>query len=323
MGSDDVKLKYAGDSLDSYANIFDNAKTEVSEADQNRLVQALKALGEGDVEAAVDVDKVLRYFVVHNFVVNGDSYTGSMVHNYYLYEEDGLLSMIPWDYNLAFGTFQGNSAVSAVNDPIDTPLSVTGSGDRPMADWIASGGEYTALYHQYFARFLETVDPAAIIDEAYALIAPYMERDPSKFCTQEAFEAGVEALKAFCALRAESVSGQLAGTVPSTNEGQAADSSALVDASGLALSAMGTMSQGGGRPPQGGAAPDSDRNSAFPGWRGGRSEAGFSGEDGDRPPEQDGGVPYGGAGGSGWVAISALALLGGVLLARRYKRFGK
>lgn len=338
MGSDDVKLKYAGDSLDSYANIFDNAKTEVSEADQNRLVQALKALGEGDVEAAVDVDKVLRYFVVHNFVVNGDSYTGSMVHNYYLYEEDGLLSMIPWDYNLAFGTFQGNSAVSAVNDPIDTPLSVTGSGDRPMADWIASGGEYTALYHQYFARFLETVDPAAIIDEAYALIAPYMERDRSKFCTQEAFEAGVEALKAFCALRAESVSGQLAGTVPSTNEGQAADSSALVDASGLALSAMGTMSQGGGpaeggfpggeardggRPPQGGAAPDSDRNSAFPGWRGGRSEAGFSGEDGDRPPEQDGGVPYGGAGGSGWVAISALALLGGVLLARRYKRFGK
>ena len=92
-------------SLDSYANIFDSAKTEVSEADQNRLVQALKALGEGDVEAAVDVDKVLRYFVVHNFVVNGDSYTGSMVHNYYLYEEDGLLSMIPWDYNLAFGTF--------------------------------------------------------------------------------------------------------------------------------------------------------------------------------------------------------------------------
>ena len=302
MGSDDVKLKYAGDSLDSYANIFDNAKTEVSEADQNRLVQALKALGEGDVEAAVDVDKVLRYFVVHNFVVNGDSYTGSMVHNYYLYEEDGLLSMIPWDYNLALGTFQGNSAVSAVNDPIDTPLSVTGSGDRPMADWIASGGEYTALYHQYFARFLEMVDPAAIIDEAYALIAPYVERDPSKFCTQEAFEAGVEALKAFCALRAESVSGQLAGTVPSTNEGQAADSSALVDASGLALSAMGTMSQGGG-PAEGG----------FPG-----GEA----RDGGRPP-QDGGVPYGVAGGSGWVAISALALLGGVLLARRYKRFGK
>ena len=48
----------------------------------------------------MDVDEVIRYFVVHNFVCNFDSYTGSMIHNYYLYEEDGQLSMIPWDYNL-------------------------------------------------------------------------------------------------------------------------------------------------------------------------------------------------------------------------------
>ena len=59
----------------------------------------------------VNVEEVLRYFVVHNFVVNGDSYTGSIIHNYYLYEEDGQLSMIPWDYNLAFGTFQGGDCL--------------------------------------------------------------------------------------------------------------------------------------------------------------------------------------------------------------------
>ena len=34
---------------------------------------------------------MIRYFVVHNFVCNFDSYTGSMIHNYYLYEEDGQL----------------------------------------------------------------------------------------------------------------------------------------------------------------------------------------------------------------------------------------
>lgn len=32
-----------------------------------------------------------------------------MIHNYYLYEEDGQLSMIPWDYNLAFGGFSAGS----------------------------------------------------------------------------------------------------------------------------------------------------------------------------------------------------------------------
>ena len=39
----------------------------------------------------------------------------------------GLLSMLPWDYNLAFGGFHGNNATSSVNDPIDDVLS-----DRPM-----------------------------------------------------------------------------------------------------------------------------------------------------------------------------------------------
>ena len=130
MGSGDVKLQYSDDDPDSYPNIFGSAKTDVSGADQTRLIRALKALDEGDA-SALDMDQVLRYFVVHNFVVNGDSYTGMMVHNYYLYEEDGLLSMLPWDYNLAFGTFQGNDAGGAVNDPIDSPLSATGDGDRP------------------------------------------------------------------------------------------------------------------------------------------------------------------------------------------------
>ncbi len=104
MGSSDVKLQYIDDDPDSYANIFDSAKTDVTDAGQKRLIASLKALGGGgDMTGVVDVEQVIRYFVVHGFVCNGDSYTGSMVHNYYLYEEDGIMSMIPWDYNLAFG----------------------------------------------------------------------------------------------------------------------------------------------------------------------------------------------------------------------------
>ena len=115
--------------------------------------------------------------------------------------------MVPWDYNLAFGTFQGNDASGAVNDPIDSPLSVTGNGDRPMADWILASEEHTQLYHQYFQQFLDSADWAAFIEEAYSLIAPYVERDPTKFCSYEEFEVGVEVLKTFCKLRTQSVSG--------------------------------------------------------------------------------------------------------------------
>lgn len=242
MGSSDVMLQYIDDDPDSYSNIFDSAKTDITTADQARLIASLQALSNGtDIGSVVDVEQVIRYFVVHNFVVNADSYTGSMIHNYYLYEEDGQLSMIPWDYNLAFGTFQGNDAASAVNDPIDSPLSVTGDGSRPIIDWIFSDEEYTALYHQYFAEFLETADFAALIDEAEALIAPYVAQDPTAFYSYEEFEAGAAALREFCLLREESVLGQLDGTIPSTAEGQSADRSTLVDASQLNLSAMGSM----------------------------------------------------------------------------------
>ena len=244
--SDDVKLKYIDDDPDSYPNLFDSAKTAVTAGDKARLIQSLKALSGGDAQEAVDLDQVLRYFVVHNYVVNGDSYTGSMVHNYYLYEKDGLLSLIPWDYNLAFGTFQGGDSSGAVNDPIDSPLSVSGDGDRPMADWIFASPEYTDLYHQYFEDFLRTADPAGILAETRALIAPYVERDPTKFCTLEEFQAGVSALETFCALRTESVSGQLSGAIPATDQGQAGDPNSLVDASSLTLSDLGTMGMGGG-----------------------------------------------------------------------------
>lgn len=151
-GSDDVLLKYIDDNTESYSNIFDQAKTDITDADKTRLIQALKNLSDGeDLEDTVDIDAVIRYFVVHNFVLNFDSYTGSMIHNYYLYEDDGQMQMIPWDYNLAFGGFQSmEDATSLVNYPIDSPVSGGSTSDRPMIAWIFENEAYTELYHQYF-----------------------------------------------------------------------------------------------------------------------------------------------------------------------------
>lgn len=242
MGSSDVKLQYIDDDPDSYSNIFDNAKTDIDNTDKSRLIQSLKALSElSNLEEIVNIDEVIRYFVVHNFVCNGDSYTGSIIHNYYLYEDNGQLSMIPWDYNLAFGTFQSKDANSMVNSPIDTPVSGGTTDDRPMVDWIFSNQEYEELYHQSFAKFLEDTDFLGLIDTTYELISPYVEKDPSKFYSYEEFEIGVSVLKEFCLLRKESVEGQLAGIIPSDNKGQSADNSSLVDASHITLSDMGSM----------------------------------------------------------------------------------
>ena len=276
MGSNDVRLQYIDDDPESYSNIFNNAKTVASAADKNRLIASLKQLSSYEnLEEVVDIDEVIRYFVVHDFVCNGDSYTGGMVHNYYLYEDDGKLSMIPWDYNLAFGTFQASSdATSTVNAPIDTPVSDGNVDNRPMVGWIFSSEEYTDLYHELYAAFLEEVDLQELIDETVELIEPYVKKDPSAFYSYDEFQSGVSALKSFCELRSESVSGQLDGSIPSTKDGQAADSSALIDGSDLKISDMGSMGGKGGR----GAGPGAGPGQGFPGkGESGQSRSGQGG----------------------------------------------
>lgn len=265
MSSDDVLLKYIDDSYDSYLRIFDNAKTNITDADKDRLIASLKQLSANEnIEKVVDVDDVIRYFVVHNFVCNFDSYTGSIVHNYYLYEKDGMLSMLPWDYNLAFGGFQSQTdATGLVNYPIDTPVSGLSVEERPMLAWIFADETYTEQYHAYFSEFLSSYFEngyfETMITETSAMIAPYVEKDPTKFCTYDEFLTGVENLKEFCLLRAESIRGQLDGTIPSTQTAQQESTNTLIDASAISIEAMGSMGNTRGNQP-GGMPPDMPEN---------------------------------------------------------------
>lgn len=284
MGSSDVKLQYIDDDPDSYANIFDNAKTKVKKKDQARLIAALKKLSEGDT-SAVDTDAVAMYMAVHNFLCNGDSYTGSMVHNYYLYEKDGVMSMIPWDYNLAFGGFTGGSdATGTVNTAIDTLVSGGDDSDRPMAGWITASDESLALYHEKYQQFIDTVFTSgwfeSEFDRVSAMIAPYVEKETRAFYSYEEFQTAADTLKTFCIKRAQSVQGQLDGSISATGAAQQG-SDALIDASELSITAMGGMNNGKGG--------DRGGNAGFPGSFGGdfSFDAGsFTPGDMPQPPTQ-------------------------------------
>ncbi|HIT80569.1 MAG TPA: CotH kinase family protein, partial [Candidatus Faecivivens stercorigallinarum] len=322
MSSEDTLLQYIDDDPDSYSNIFSSAKTDITDADKQRLITSLKTLSgivDGTVDAVeaaevVDIESVIRYFVVHNFVCNGDSYTGSIVHNYYLYEENGVMEMIPWDYNLAFGGFSGggmgSSLTSEVNSPIDTPVSSGDISERPMVAWIFSSEEYADLYHQIYAEFIEKWFDSGyfeqLFDQTVSMISAYVEKDPTAFCSYNEFEEGVSTLRQFCLLRAQSVSGQLDGTIPSTQDGQNADSSMLIDASSLDAEAMGGQSMGG--MPGGGGGMMSENGQKMPlnsesfgqmsdgstpsseESADGASSTGFDGEVADRPADPSDGA---------------------------------
>lgn len=278
MGSSDVKLQYTDDDPDSYANIFDNAKTDISKKDKARLVKALKTLSGESPRDAVFTDEVIRYLAVHDFLQNADSYTGSIVHNYYLYEENGRLAILPWDYNLAFGAqsmgFGGSDATALINSPIDSPVSNGSTEDRPLVGWIFQDEDALAQYHEAYDQFVaETVESGWLADEisrVQEMITPFVESDPTAFYTMDEFSKAVETMQAFCEKRGESVRGQLDGTIPSTSEGQR-NSSALVDASEISTADMGSMNGIGGAP------------GGMPGGRGGFSMPGMGSQGGTAP----------------------------------------
>ena len=238
-----ANLAYTDDNAENYSAIFNNATFDIDNADEKAVIEALKNINNGtELEKYVDVDQMLRYIAVNVVVVNLDSYFGTMLHNYYLYEENGQLSMLPWDYNLAFAGFQSGNANSAINLAIDTVVSGASLEDRPMIAKLLEVEEYKEKYHEYLQQIVTGyfnsgyfVNKIQYLD---TLISSYVQKDATAFYNYEQYKTGVDTLMQFGLLRSQSIEGQLNGTIPSTQEEQKKDSSNLVDASSLNLSSM-------------------------------------------------------------------------------------
>ena len=253
-GNGGADLNYTDDDLDSYSTIWDGEITDSDKKDHKRVVEALKNISEGtDLETYMDVDNILKYMAVHTFVVNDDSLSGTMAHNYYLYEYNGKLNILPWDYNLSFGGMsmggkmggQSLGATSVINDAIDMPFSIT-----DFFDALLENEEYLEQYLGYLNELVEKYVNGGEFEKTYERIRSQIDdlvgNDPTAFYSYEEYEEAANMLIEVVQLRAKSVSGQLAGTIPSTDEGQQQDSSNLIDGSDIDLSVMGSFSGGGG-----------------------------------------------------------------------------
>ena len=255
-------LQYIGDNEKDYSPIFDTAVFDITEADKRRLIDAVRTLNTSETPAnALDTEILLRYYAVHNFVNNYDSSNSFFVHNFYLHEKDGRFSFVPWDYNLAFGTFtyenavgsilsgtdfdylppEGNamnSETSMVNYPIDTPTYSIPIEERPVLNVLLGNEETLAQYHAYcnelLSDFFENGQYDTLFAQVYEQIRPYVAKNLT-FYTTEKFDKGAEAINAYCHLRAESVRSQLDGTIPTTADGQKNTPETLINTDTLNL----------------------------------------------------------------------------------------
>lgn len=282
-------LNYVDDDLDSYSTIWEGEVTGTTDKDHARVVEALKAVSQGkDLETYMDVDNLLRYMAVHVFSVNQDSLSGSMAHNYYLYEYNSQLNIIPWDYNLVLGGMGGmgggtggGDASGTINDPIDESFSSTS-----FFDPLLENETYLEQYHAYLRQLVEEYVFGGQFEEFYNRMRGQLDDlvadDPTAFYSSEEYDDAAQTLYQVVTLRAQSIQGQLDGTIPSTQSGQREDPSALVDTGDLDLSIMGTMDMNNG---------DMGGGGGFDGFGGGFQfgNGGFLGDGGlspDAAPDQ-------------------------------------
>lgn len=214
MSGNGGDLAWYGNDIDSYGGLVQ--KSETSNGDV--LLDMLDELNNGsDYESVLDVEEALKYIALNVVTVNWDSYLGSNKQNYYLYENDGVFSVLPWDYNMAFGGGPGGTSI-LIDEPTQGSLS-----ERPLIAKLLAVDEYKEKYHEIIQTaiegYLSDDNFKARVQELSELISSSVEQDPTAFYTYEQYQSGVQSLISTNASTVQNIAGQLDGSIASTNDG--------------------------------------------------------------------------------------------------------
>lgn len=274
-------LAYTGDKMKNYAEIADEAKVNGGEASMKRVVAALKSVDEGkDIESHVDIESLMKYMAMQTIVVNFDYMTGHSVQNYYLREADGRISLIPWDYNLAWGGYPDsddgsdeneamwdewmtsltaeqrdsvkvaemeqirNSVAMIVNFPINTPFTAD-LNQRTFFMNLLSNEKCRKLYYVYLDTLCRHYIQGGGLKKAMSTIKQEIGAmagtEANAFYSNDQFHKAVATLETLLQRKSESVIGQIHGTIPSTWETQSAKPQTLVPSDDIDLIELGGL----------------------------------------------------------------------------------
>lgn len=270
-GGTGADLVYNGDDISAYTGL--NLKTNLNSSDGKEILALMQALEDGEgLEEVLDVEKALKYIAANVALANFDSYLGNTTHNFYLYEENGRFTIIPWDMNLAFGGFGGgevdiyeptkqsmggfgggdkrkdtqdNDAVTNAAENTEAQADANNqpqppdnadmrgmpsmdSGEKPLVTTLLENETYRSMYEGYLKEIAEKYFTqeymTELVTKIHDLIAPYVQNDPTAFCTYAEFEQVCStdptdqySLVYYAVNMAESIENQLNGGEPTFN----------------------------------------------------------------------------------------------------------
>ncbi|CDM70151.1 putative secreted protein [Clostridium bornimense] len=215
---------------------YEEKEEEEVRTDLNNLFSWMKKLNElsssenpntekykKSVEEILDVDEILRYFAVNTYLVNLDSYQSEKEQNYCLYEVDGKVTIIPWDYNYSFGAYGTSSASEMINFSIDNPVINVTLAERPLLNVLLQNDEYREVYEGYLEDCAKIASIggkvngvtyekdhfSTEIDNYKDILEEAVKTDPTAFYDYDRFISACDNLKKLNTQRATAVLNQI------------------------------------------------------------------------------------------------------------------
>jgi len=191
-------LKYLGDDSTCYQGLYE-LKSDAGWSELLRLTRTLENHPDS-LESLLNIDQTLWMLAFNNVIVNLDSYSGKLCHNYYLYQDrNGIFHPLVWDMNLAFGGFRHTGAGGALsNEELQqlSPFLHFNNEQRPLISQLLKQPLYRKIYLAHLKTILEeNFSNGLFYEQARAIcdmIAPDVAADPHKLYSLDEFRANLD-----------------------------------------------------------------------------------------------------------------------------------
>jgi len=200
--SDKASLMYVGNNVLCYKNFYE-LKSD-SAIGWKHLIDLTKALQTPDeaLEQLLDIDQTLWMLAFDNVLVNLDSYTGRLCHNYYLYQDDsGQFHPVIWDLNMSFGGFRFlDESKQMTNEELQTLSPFAHYKEKNDKRPLITNLLEQPLYRKIYTAHIKTILEAHFSNDAYKKRAEAIQKqidelvkeDKSKLYSYEDFHANLD-----------------------------------------------------------------------------------------------------------------------------------
>ena len=196
---DKSSLMYLGDNPACYTANYELK----SEEGWNDIIGLMEALEDkkANLSEHLDIDQTLWMHAFNNVLVNLDSYTGRLSHNYYMYKgKNGIFTPLIWDLNLSFGGFKFDGNGSPLDNKGLQKLSTmvhfkNNNAKRPLIVNILKNSLWRKIYIAHIRTILkENFNNNEYKQRAEAIqrvIDRAVNEDPNKLYSYEAFKSNL------------------------------------------------------------------------------------------------------------------------------------